>query len=137
MLRFLLVLVIVGAIAAWLLGYLPVGRNAGDTTVGTQIDRTIDTEAARQRGAELGERVAAGANRVVESVDDAALTGKIKSKMALDDTVRALDIDVDTTDGVVTLTGVVRTDTERQRALQLARETNGVRSVQDRLSLRQ
>jgi hyperosmotically inducible protein len=53
--------------------------------------------------------------------------------MALDDLVKASAIDVDTSNGVVTLSGTVATEAERQRAVHLARETEGVRSVQDRL----
>ena len=68
--------------------------------------------------------------------DDAALTAKIKSKMALDDTISARYIDVDTRDSVVTLSGTVESESQRQRALQLARETEGVVSVVDHLRMR-
>jgi osmotically-inducible protein OsmY len=119
-----------------MLGYLPGTTGPGRTTVGTQTEHRVDTEAARQRGAEVAERAADGVNRVAQDLDDAALTTKIKSKMALDDLVRALDIDVDTEHGVVTLTGTVGSDAERERALRLARETAGVQSVQDRLTVR-
>lgn len=124
--RFLLVLLLVGLFAAWWLGYVP-----GRTPAGV-VDR-VDPAAARQRGAQVGERVADGVNRATQAVDDATLTAKIKSKMALDDVVSASDIDVDTVDGVVTLTGVVRSEQERERATQLARETLGVRTVNERL----
>ena len=56
--------------------------------------------------------------------------------MALDDSVKALKIDVDTQAGVVTLTGTVRSEAERQRAVALARETEGVTQVIDRLQLK-
>jgi osmotically-inducible protein OsmY len=69
-------------------------------------------------------------------VSDASLTAKIKSKMALDDTVKALDINVTTRNGEVTLSGRVGSEQERTRALALARETGGVRSVRDRLTNR-
>jgi hyperosmotically inducible protein len=67
---------------------------------------------------------------------DASLTAKIKSKMALDDLVQARNVDVDTRNGVVTLSGVVVSEAERQRAVQLAKETSGVTSVNDRLTVR-
>jgi len=56
--------------------------------------------------------------------------------MALDDTVKAAAIDVETDGGVVTLKGTVRSQAERTRAAQLARETDGVTSVRDRLVVR-
>jgi osmotically-inducible protein OsmY len=49
--------------------------------------------------------------------------------------VRALQIDVDTREGVVTLTGKVKSQVEKDRALTLARETNGVKNVVDRLTI--
>jgi hypothetical protein len=133
-LRFLLVVVFVGLIAAWMLGYLPERANDA-SVVGSETDRPIDPDAARQRGAEVGEHVAGGVNRLAQGVDAAAVTAKITSKMALDDHVRARNIDVDTQDGIVTLTGTVASEEERHRAVQLARDTAGVKTVVDRLSV--
>ncbi len=79
------------------------------------------------------EKTAAVASQAKAALDDGALTAKIKSKMALDDSVKALNIHVDTTNGIVTVSGTARTQAEHQRALQLAKETNGVREVVDRL----
>ena len=53
--------------------------------------------------------------------------------MVLDDLVKARNINVDTNGSVVTLTGVVGSEAERQRALQLAKQTEGVTSVIDHL----
>ena len=50
--------------------------------------------------------------------------------------MKASNIDVSTTKGVVTVSGTVSSQAERQRALQLAKETNGVREVVDRLVLK-
>ena len=94
---------------------------------------TIDTQKAREKGAELGEKAAAAANKVGETVNEAAITTKIKAKMALDDTVKARTIGVSTTGTAVTLSGTVRTPAEHARALALARETDGVTKVIDRI----
>jgi|WetSurMetagenome_2_1015567.scaffolds.fasta_scaffold74596_3 hyperosmotically inducible periplasmic protein len=90
-------------------------------------------ETARERGAEIGERLGAAADRAGEAMSDGSLTVKIKSKMALDDLVHTRDIDVTTRDRVVTLTGRVTSAAEHQRVLQLARDTSGVKSVRDQL----
>ena len=71
--------------------------------------------------------------KVKETVSDAQLTTKIKAKMALDDMVKARAIDVSTTDGIVTLGGTVSSQAEHDRAVALARETNGVTRVIDAL----
>jgi hyperosmotically inducible protein len=66
---------------------------------------------------------------------DPGITTSVKSRLAADDVVKARQINVDTKDRVVTLTGEVRTTEEKSRALQLARETKGVASVVDQLTV--
>jgi len=69
------------------------------------------------------------------AASDPGITTAVKSKLAADDTVKAYQIDVDTQGGVVTLTGTVPTAAARDRAVQLARETDGVTRVEDRLTV--
>ena len=69
------------------------------------------------------------------SASDPGVTTAVKTKLAADDTVKAYQIDVDTKGGVVTLTGAVETQAAKERAVQLARETDGVTSVEDRLTV--
>jgi hyperosmotically inducible periplasmic protein len=135
LLRLILIVVIVVAAGAFFLGYQWAGDEpAVERPVGTTGEPAIDASKARETGAEIGERVAVGATEAQETLSEAGLTAKIKSKMALDDTVDAAAIDVDTDGTVVTLSGRVATEAARARALQLARETEGVTSVVDRLS---
>jgi osmotically-inducible protein OsmY/uncharacterized protein YjbJ (UPF0337 family) len=68
---------------------------------------------------------------------DAGLTTKVKSKMVADGTVPAHQINVDTKNGVVTLTGAVERQTEKDQAILLARNTAGVRDVVDMISVRE
>ena len=96
----------------------------------------IDTAAAREAGAAIGEKTAVAASRVSESLEEGSLTAKIKAKMVLDDVVKARAIDVTTDGTTVTLSGTVHSPDERARALALARETNGVSKVVDRLTVR-
>jgi hyperosmotically inducible protein len=103
------------------------------TAVGTS--GKIDVNAARERGAEVGEKVAVAAEKMKESAAEAALTSKIKAKMVLDDYVKARTIDVTTSGTTVTLSGAVRSSDEHDRALRIARETSGVTRVVDHLSM--
>ena len=64
---------------------------------------------------------------------DAGITTAVKAKLAADTSVQAYEIDVDTNDRVVTLTGEVETAAAKDQALMLARDTAGVRDVVDRL----
>ena len=137
--RVILVVVVVVAIAAFFMGYRwGVPRGVADRPVEHPIGTAgsgIDAGRARAAGAEVGEKVATGVNEAQQQLADAALTAKIKSKMALDDSIEARRIDVDTNGTVVTLSGTVRSAQEKAKALQLARETAGVTSVVDRLSV--
>ena len=67
-----------------------------------------------------------------EVIDDSIITTKVKSSFVADSTVSALDISVETSQGVVNLTGIVDSEQQRQRAIQIAQETNGVRQVDAR-----
>lgn len=68
---------------------------------------------------------------------DAVVTSKVKSKLAADPQTSALDVDVDTMNGEVTLRGMVATDAEREDAERLARDTDGVREVDNQLEIGQ
>jgi hypothetical protein len=96
----------------------------------------IDTSKARDVGAKIGEDTAKAANQAEDAIAHGAVTAKIKSKMVLDDLVKARNIHVETNGSVVTLTGVVDSEAERQRAVELAKETKGVTSVIDHLRVR-
>ena len=136
LLRLILLAVLVVGIAAFFFGYRfgtePDGVERPRATTGTD---PIDTSRAREAGAQIGEAVATGASEAQRAAEHATITGKIKAKMALDDQVKALNIDIDTKGSVVTLSGLVGSETERKRAVDLARETDGVTSVVDHLTL--
>jgi osmotically-inducible protein OsmY len=123
LLKLVLLVVILAAAVAFFLGY----RSAAPS---------INTDKAREAGARIGETVASGAAKAQEALNEGALTAKIKSKMALDDAIDASSINVDTNGTVVTLSGSVRSETERAKAVQLARETAGVTTVNDRLVIK-
>lgn len=69
---------------------------------------------------------AAGA---ADAAGDAAITTMIKGKYALDKEVSALNISVNTTDGVVTLAGTAPHYEAISQAMLLALETEGVKQV--------
>ena len=99
----------------------------------------IDADRARERSAAFARKAAdttrVAAARTETALNEAAISAKIKSKMALDDHVKARDIRVETSAGIVTLTGTVHSEAERQRAVRLARDTEGVSRVVDRLQV--
>lgn len=86
-------------------------------------------------GAAGGYKVATDERSVGGVWDDVTITTKVKAALAEDPTVRARKIDVDTIEGVVTLTGVVDTTIEAERAVEVAREISGVKKVKDNLQI--
>lgn len=70
-----------------------------------------------------------------ETIDDATITARVKTVLLNDPQISGMKIDVDTTLGVVTMSGTVTSQSEEQRALQLARGVTGVRDVKSTLQV--
>ncbi len=137
LLRLIVVLVVLVAVGTFFLGWWGSGHFRGIDRPAATVGTTgrIDTEKAKEVGAEVAAKTVEAANKAGAVLSDSALTAKIKSKMALDDSVKARSIDVSTTDHIVTLKGTVGSVAEHDRAVQLAKETVGVERVIDRLGV--
>ncbi|HEX2223500.1 MAG TPA: BON domain-containing protein [Thermoanaerobaculia bacterium] len=70
-----------------------------------------------------------------EQIDDAGITAAVKAKLAADGDINPFNIDVDTVDGVVTLTGKVAQAEARSKAESLARDTDGVKRVNNLITV--
>jgi osmotically-inducible protein OsmY len=68
-------------------------------------------------------------------VDDSTITASVKAKLVSDKAVNLTRIDVDTTNRVVSLNGIVESTDQRARAEQLAMEVSGVRRVDNNLQI--
>lgn len=132
--KLLVLLIVLVAAAGFFLGWWGSGAALPEREAVATAGRT-GAERAKQAGQEISQKTAEAAKTAQEALSDGALTAKIKAKMALDDTVKALNLNVDTVDGVVTVSGKVRSNAERERALALAHETNGVRKVVDKITV--
>ena len=138
MLRAVLALTLLAIVGLFVFGYwtgFQWRERSSSGAAPTGTTGMIDTEKARQRGAELGEKAAVAAAKTKETIAEAAVTTKIKAKMALDDTIKSRGIDVSTNGTTVTVSGTVRSAAERERALALARETAGISHVVDGLRI--
>lgn len=71
-----------------------------------------------------------------QAVDDGVVTAKVKAALIADPVTKAHQINVETFKGTVQLSGFVETDEARSRALQLARDVDGVKKVKDALEVR-
>ena len=101
---------------------------AGAERAGAALERGAERAgAALERGAEKIEREVGPV--IEDALDDATISAKVKANLIADPEVRALDIDVDTIDGRVTLQGKVANESQKAEAEKLARITPGVRQV--------
>ena len=71
-----------------------------------------------------------------EAVDDGVVTAKVKAALVADPVTKAHQINVETFKGTVQLSGFVESDEARSRALQLARDVDGVKRVKDAMEVR-
>ena len=72
----------------------------------------------------------------IDKIDDAAITGKVKTALAAQRGTSALHTDVDTKDGVVTLNGTAETSAQKTLAERVAKKVKGVRSVENNLEVK-
>ena len=71
-----------------------------------------------------------------QAVDDGVVTAKVRAALVADPVTKAHQINVETFKGTVQLSGFVETDEARTRALQLARDVDGVKKVKDAMEVR-
>jgi osmotically-inducible protein OsmY len=101
---------------------------------GEQIKEGADQAgAAIQRGAEKAQaKIGPVVNEVMDST---AITAKVKSKLAGDPAINALFVNVDTSNGQVTLSGKVALAEQKAEAEKVARQVDGVKSVVNQLQV--
>lgn len=85
--------------------------------------------AAQDAGAQSSGSMESSTQTVPGKVDDAWITTKVKSEFATTKEIPATNISVDTTDGMVRLTGTVANNMQKNRAVEVAHTVKGVKSV--------
>jgi hyperosmotically inducible periplasmic protein len=71
-----------------------------------------------------------------EYVDDSVLTTKVKAALLAEKNLKSLDISVESTDGVVTLSGAVTSSAQQKQAVDVAKHVKGVKDVHNSLTLK-
>jgi osmotically-inducible protein OsmY len=70
-------------------------------------------------------------------IDDKTISAQVNAKLIADKNIKSSQIDVTTYNGVVQLSGFVESKDQAQRAVVLAQQVDGVKSVKDDMHLRQ
>ena len=120
------------------------GQSSDEATVGQQVDSAIaDTRTA---AASVGQQVDSAMDRARQAAGDmtegaaiaaadATITTQVNAALAADDQLRAVQINVDTEQGRVTMRGPAPSAAARERATVLAEAVHGVVSVDNRLEV--
>lgn len=122
-----------------------------ETFKGTvQLNGFVDTSASKERAAEVA-RGTKGVTKVQNNltvkddanprsasdvVDDGAITMKVKAALAGDPRTKAHQVNVETREGVVQLSGFVDNSEAKSTAEELARAVDNVKSVDNELSVK-
>lgn len=95
-------------------------------TAGKNVDQAAQT--ARNT-------VDKAAANTAQALSDTAITSKVKAAILAEPGLKVLQINVDTTNGMVTLTGTVNSQKNRDKAVAIAGNVEGVKGVSNRLSV--
>jgi hyperosmotically inducible protein len=71
-----------------------------------------------------------------QALSNAGLTAKVKSALLADKVAPGLSINVDSSNGVVTLSGELDTAAQKARSVQVTRKVKGVKKVVDHLTVK-
>ena len=71
-----------------------------------------------------------------EYVDDSVITTKVKSQLGADDFLKSFEISVETYKGIVQLSGFVDSQKAVDRAAEIVRGVNGVKSLKNSLVIK-
>jgi hyperosmotically inducible protein len=85
--------------------------------------------------ASIGACAQAARIQPASALDDASITARVKTVLLNDTQVAATKIDVTSNQGVVTLSGSVKSKADETRAIELARGVQGVRDVRSQLQV--
>ena len=102
-------------------------------TAGKKIDQAMDKMGKKVE--QTAERAKEQTAKAEQAIDDTTITAKVKAGILTEPGLKVLKIDVDTKDGLVTLTGSADSAQDVQRATQIATNVQGVKSVDNRLAV--
>lgn len=101
----------------------------------SRVENTIQVDPNEDKT--VADRVKSGMSKTGEKITDAWITTKVKWFFVGEDALKGSDINVDTANnGVVTLKGTVASAAGKTRAVQLAKDTDGVTRVIDQLVIK-
>ena len=111
------------------------GRRLENSVGGLDIEAVRDE--LRRTGMVVRDQAERAGSVLADAASDARISATIKAKLVADDELSAWSIDVNTTDGLVTLSGTVASESQVAQAVRLALQVDGVRKVVSTLQVKQ
>lgn len=108
-----------------------------DTREKAQSSLEQATEATKQAAGDAADFARETAERTGDFLSDSAITARVKTALFEADQVSAGNINVETINGHVVLSGVVATSEEADLAVQLAQGIEGVKSVENDIEVQE
>ena len=99
------------------------------------VKKVVDNLTVNPNAAAAQPAAAETASGAATPPTDTAITQAVKEKLLLQPETASGNIAVDTHDGVVTLSGTVKSPEEKEQVIQTARATQGVQRVEDKVSV--
>ena len=99
----------------------------------TSVDNKLTVVADNDMHSDMSDDMEEGVEEGTSELTDAKIATVIKTRLLMDTDISGFDIDVDVENGVVTLTGEVDSDAERDLAVEIAKNASDVKDVESDL----
>lgn len=103
------------------------GSVLAEDTMPNEVSNAVDS---------TGAQIDSSMQKIDNYMGDSAVTAKVKSALLEDKSLKISDITVETTQGIVTLSGFVSSQVEAKTAVEIAGKIEGVKSVSDKLHVK-
>ncbi|HEM7187076.1 BON domain-containing protein [Providencia sp. 1701011] len=109
--------------------------SSSDSALKKQASETWDSasKTVEMAGKDTGNAISSGAKNTGEYIDDSAITADVKGKLLGTKGISSNSVSVKTVNGVVYLSGFVKSADQIDKITQVASQVNGVKSVQNGL----
>ena len=101
----------------------------------TEYARDVDNVKDVKNLMTIATTPASASETVGDKIDDASITAQVKSSLMSHHSTSALKTGVETTDGVVTVSGIAKNDAEKSLVTKLVTDINGVTSVINNMTI--
>lgn len=108
----------------------------GVVKTGAEVQRALEIARGVPGVKSVKNSLQVGGKTIGQSMDDKVIVSKIKTRLLSEPGIRSLNIDVDSVRGKVTLSGIVKTQVQKNRILAIAGEIAGTAGIVDFITVK-